>query len=243
MGPDDPLLVTPVRLVDRIPNPPSGPPRRGRPVTYPDRPFLKALVVMVLKCLPTVHALLAVLDQPTPEMRQLRGLPTDGGRFPTRLPDQIACLGAELVRLLGPWRDRGRAVAIDSTVLAARGGVWHKRHREAGVVPHTSIDTEAHWTHSGWHGWVYGWKLHLATTVAAVWIPLAARLTPANRADNEEAPTLLADLPAEVRFVLGDVHYADPDLHALCAARDRVLITSKPKPYPHTDEGVEVRRV
>jgi hypothetical protein len=31
-------------------------------------------------------------------------------------------------------------------------------------VPHTSIDTQAHWTKSGWHGWVYGWKLHLATT-------------------------------------------------------------------------------
>ena len=46
-----------------------------------------------------------------------------------------------------------------------------------------------------WHGWVYGWRLHLVVAVAAVWIPLAATLTPANRADNEEAPTLLADLP------------------------------------------------
>jgi hypothetical protein len=110
-------------------------------------------------------------------------------------------------------------------------------------VPHSSIDTEAHWTHSGWHGRVYGWKLHLATTVAAVWIPLAARLTPANRADNEEAPTPLADLPAGVRFVLGDVRYADPDLHALCDAADRVLVTSKQGRHPHTDEGVEVRRL
>jgi hypothetical protein len=56
-------------------------------------------------------------------------------------------------------------------VLAARGGVWHKKDREAGNVPHTSIDTEAHWTKSGWHGWVIGWKLHLVTAVAAVWIP------------------------------------------------------------------------
>jgi hypothetical protein len=34
-------------------------------------------------------------------------------------------------------------------VLAARGGVWHKKDREAGVVPHSSIDTEAAWTKSG----------------------------------------------------------------------------------------------
>ncbi len=45
------------------------------------------------------------------------------------------------------------------------------------MVPHTAIDTEAGWTKSGWHGWGYGWKLHLATTVVAVWIPLAARFT------------------------------------------------------------------
>jgi hypothetical protein len=50
------------------------------------------------------------------------------------------------------------------------------------VVPHTSIDTEAHWTKSGWHGWVYGWKLHLVNTVASVWIPLAAELPAANTA-------------------------------------------------------------
>ena len=211
MLPESSALLALVALVDRIPLP-DPPRRRGRPAVYPDRLFLKALVVMILRRLPRVHGLLAVLDEPTPEMRRLRALLTDErGRFPSRrtwerrlaavpagLPAQIACLGADLVARLDPWGRYGRAAAIDSTVLAARGGVWHKKHREAGVVPHTSIDTEAHWTHSGWHGWVYGWKLHLATTVAAVWIPLAARLTPANRADNEEAPVLLADLPAGV---------------------------------------------
>jgi hypothetical protein len=29
----------------------------------------------------------------------------------------------------------GPAVGIDSTTLKAKGGVWHKRDREAGVVP------------------------------------------------------------------------------------------------------------
>lgn len=28
-----------------------------------------------------------------------------------------------------------------------------KKDRDKGVVPHTSIDAEAHWTKSGWHGW------------------------------------------------------------------------------------------
>src|SRR5215207_1673723 len=89
--------------------------------------------------------------------------------------------------------------------------------RERGVVPHPSIDTEAAWTKSGWHGWVYGWKLHLVSTAAAVWIPLAADLTPANTADNEAAPGLLDELPAEAGFVLGDTHYGAPNVRAVCA--------------------------
>jgi hypothetical protein len=252
------LLVTLVLLVDRLPLPPPPAKRgRGRPVTYPDRLFLKALVVMVVRRLHKVHELLAVLGQPTAEMGHLRALLVlPDGRFPARrtwerrlaalpetLPAQIGCLGRHLVALLRPWASCGRAAAIDSTVLRALGGVWHKKDREAGEVPHTSIDTEAHWTKSGWHGWVYGWKLHLVTAVAGVWLPLAAELTPASAADNEVAPRLLAALPAEVRFVLGDHQYDAPNVRALCHQAGRVLVASRKGGYPHTDDGVEVRRV
>jgi hypothetical protein len=121
--------------------------------------------------------------------------------------------------------------------------VWHKKDREQGVVPHTSIDTQAHWSKSGWHGWVYGWKLHLATTVAAVWIPLAAKLTPANEADNEVAPALIAELPEETCHVLGDLHYNAANVREACEQRDFWLITPQHGAYPHNDEGASVRRI
>jgi hypothetical protein len=199
------LLVSLIMLVDCIPIPP--PPKkrgRGRPRYYQDNLFLKALIIMVVRNLHKVHELLSVLEQPTPEMQDLRCLLTQNGRFPSRrtwerrlkaipesLPDQIARLGRYLVHLINPWQHIGRAVAIDSTLLRAIGGVWHKKHREQGIVPHTSIDTEANWGKSEHHGWVYGWKLHLVSTVASVWIPLAAYLTPANHPDNKVAPIVL----------------------------------------------------
>jgi hypothetical protein len=124
-----------------------------------------------------------------------------------------------------------------------RGGVWHKKDREAGIVPHTSIDTEAHWTKSGWHGWVYGWKLHLVTIVAAVSLPLAADLISANVADNEQALTLLVELPSEVRYVLGDQHYNDEAIRAAYAEAGREVVATRRGPYPHTDAGVGVRRI
>ncbi len=259
MVPQSSLLLALVDLIDMIPSPAvtgRGGAQGGRPPVYSDRLFLKALVIMVVRNVSTVSGLLAILEQPTWEMQALRMRLTERGCFPSRLtwerrlatlpgslPARIGCLGRYLVGLLDPWAGGGRAVALDSTVLHARGGVWHKKHREAGVVPHTSIDTEAGWTKSGWHGWVYGWKLHLATTVAAVWIPLAAELTPANTADNEPAPRLLDELPSDARFVLGDTHYNDPAIRHHCTADGRFLVATRRGPYPHTDDGVEVRRI
>jgi hypothetical protein len=127
------------------------------------------LMIMIVRRLHKVGELLAVLEEPTPQMREVRGLLSEKGCFPSRrtferrlkalpetLPEQIGSLGRHLVALLRPWTSSGRAVALDSTLLRAKGGVWHKKDREKGEVLHTSIDTEAHWGKSGWHGWVYG---------------------------------------------------------------------------------------
>src|SRR4029077_8295853 len=113
------LLIVLVLLVDRIPRPPR-PKKRGRPPVYPDRLFLKALVIMIVRQLPRVHRLLAVLAEPTSEMQHLRALLTEDGRYPTRrtferrlkampdpLPAQIGCLGRCLVELIHPWAEGG----------------------------------------------------------------------------------------------------------------------------------------
>ena len=250
------LLVTLVRLVDFIPMPAPKPRGPGRPAFYSDRLFLKALLIMIVRHLHKVHELLTVLEQPTAEMQALREIFTEDGKYPSRrtwerrlkkvpetLPAQIGRLGRYLVEIVCPWADCGRAGAVDSTGLRALGGVWHKRGREKGEVPHSSIDTEAHWTKSGWHGWIYGWKLHLVSTVASVWIPLAAELTPANAPDNEVAELLIPELPHDTRFLLGDAHYGAPNVQKLCDRSGITLVTTKHGAYPHRDDGVEVRRI
>jgi hypothetical protein len=148
-------------------------------------------------------------------------------------------VGRHLIDLIQTWASTGRAVAIDSTVLRAQGGVWHQKHREKGERPHTSIDPEAHWTKSGWHGW----KPHVVSVVAAVWFPIAAVLTPAKVADSEPAPALLGQVPAEDRFVLCDRHYNTPALREVCEQADRLLVATQYGSYPHTDDGVDVRRI
>lgn len=253
----EPLLVTLVRLVDWIPEPSvASQHKRGRPKVYGDRLIIKALIIMIIRRLYSATSLLNFLEQETVLTQQLRELLTQDGRFPSRrtwerrlkalpdsLPQQIGSLGRLLVEQLQPWQLGGRAVAVDSTPLRAKGGVWHKKHREQGIVPHSSIDTEAGWSKSGYHGWWYGWKLHLACAVASVWIPLAAELTVANTDDASVTPALFAQLPAEVRYILGDTHYNAPEVRQDCQRRGWWLVASRRGKYPHIDAGVEVRRI
>ena len=254
----EPLLVTLVKLVDTIPMPQAGVKRkRGHPKEYTERLIVKALVIMVIRRLYTAYSLLAFLNQESDLTKQLRDLLTEDGRFPVRrtwerrlsalpdtLPGLIGCLGRHLAVLIQPWGGHGKAAAIDSTPLRAKGGVWHKKHREQGLVPHSTIDTQAAWSKSGYHGWWYGWKLHLCCTAGAlVWIPLAADLTSADVYDATPAPGLQRELPLEVRMLLGDTHYHDDELRAHCRLSDRWLVTTRRGRYPHTDPGVEVRRI
>jgi hypothetical protein len=251
------ILVSFLWLVEPIPTPP--PPskrRRGRQAFYADKLFVKALIIMIIRRLSTAYALLSFLAQDDPVAHQIRPLLMEHGRFPTRrtwerryatlparLPALIGCRGRHLVMVLQPWTAQGHAAAVDSTPLRAHGGVWHKKHRLAGEVPHASIDTEATWSKSGYHGWWYGWKLPLAVVVGSVWIPLAAECPLASDADNVIAPKLLEQLPLETRYILGDTHDHTPELRAACALHNRELVATHRGPYPHRDGGVEVRRL
>src|SRR5215210_3780347 len=112
----DTLLAQLVRLVNRLPTPPPAKRRpRGRPIVYSERLFLKALLIMIVRRLHRVGELLAVPEEPTPEMRAIRSLLREKGRFPSRrtferrlkalpetLPERIGSLGRHLVALLRP---------------------------------------------------------------------------------------------------------------------------------------------
>jgi hypothetical protein len=80
-------------------------------------------------------------------------------------------------------------------------------------------------------------------TVAAVWIPWAAVLAPANEAHNEVVPDLIEELPPHACYLLGDLHYNAPNVRRACQRKGRMLITTQYGPYPNTDGGATVRRV
>ena len=106
--------------------------------------------------------------------------------------------------------------AIDSTLLKAKGSVWHKSSMKKGIVPRSGIDTDARWGYSHTKGWIFGYKLHLTSTTGALIVPLTADVTTANVPDNKMYVTLTSSsnfsnpsvfsLPS-LRYIIADPGY------------------------------------
>ena len=119
-----PRLVTLLRLWDRLPvAPPPALRSRGRPKDYSDGLFVKALVVMIVRRLTKVHELLSVLEEPTREMRRLKALLHEQGRFPSRRTwDRRLNQARHLARAdcLGGHPSVGSAATVDGTGAGGR---------------------------------------------------------------------------------------------------------------------------
>ena len=78
------------------------------------------------------------------------------------LQDFVAFL-AQYAEDLDPAFD-SRELYEDKSLFKAQGPVWHQSDRQAGRIPPGlhHLDTEATWSKSAYHGWVYGYGVHLS---------------------------------------------------------------------------------
>lgn len=58
----------------------------------------------------------------------------------------------------------------DKSLFKAAGPVWHQSDRRAGRIPPKlrRLDSDATWSKSAYHGWVYGYGLHVTCTETAL---------------------------------------------------------------------------
>lgn len=66
-------------------------------------------------------------------------------------------------------RFASRDLFEDKSLFKAQGPVWHQSDRKVGRIPDKlrALDTDATWSKSGYHGWVYGYSVHLTCNPAA----------------------------------------------------------------------------
>src|SRR5919198_4950510 len=149
--------------------------RRGRrPYVYSPTVILRCFIVRLWFRLNSNNALHKFLELDYPYNKKIMkrcGLTQipDRRTFDRRLKtisidikERIAVMTRLFVceKMIDPY-----IVAIDSTLLKAKGYVWHKSSMNKGiVVPRSGIDTDARWGFSYSKGWIFGYKLHMISS-------------------------------------------------------------------------------
>jgi hypothetical protein len=95
------------------------------------------------------------------------------------------------IAFLGDWASTlspefdSRALIEDGSLFKARGPVWHQSDRKVGRVPEKlrNLDTDASWRKSAYHGWVYGYSLHLSCNRAG--FPKLVQIETASTSESE----------------------------------------------------------
>jgi hypothetical protein len=183
--------------------------RRGKPLEYSWPSLVLFFMVMLLKGIHSFKAMAAYAQHhyawfgwPSAPSRQtlarrFQGLPTVVYRL-MPLVARAAQQGQQSVFSF-------RWAFIDKSVFRAKGGLWHRKHRLLGIVPHPSIDTEASWAKSAYHGWRFGYGLHLVCNEAR--FPLACSVTTAAEKDATQLVPLLVHFADYVGVVVADAGY------------------------------------
>jgi hypothetical protein len=101
-----------------------------------------------------------------------------------------------------------RTVAVDKSLVPARGPSWPKAARQAGRKVR-GADVEGTWGYSEHHGWVYGYSYEVVVTAnpQSLVFPLLASGDTASRSECVSFAAKIEQLPAQTRNVLADGGY------------------------------------
>jgi hypothetical protein len=135
----------------------------------------------------------------------------------TDIKNRITTMGKLFVheKIINPC-----VLSTDSTLIKAKGHVWHKSSMKKKVVPRSGIDTDARWGFSHTKGWIFGYKLHMVASTGSIIVPLSADFTTANIHDNQmysilTARTLPVIIIKRTLYMSADPGYDDHELYDL----------------------------
>ncbi len=192
-----------------------GLPRRlGRPFDYGEKVLIVFFTMMIIREVTEFKAQHRWLEN-HPQEQQALGFEQVPHR--TTLSRRFKSLYEtvqDFVAFVGQWAEAiheafdSQVLIEDASLFKARGPVWHQTDRCQGRIPKglRNLDTEATWSKSGYHGWVYGYALHL--TVNRLGLPKLVIVETGSTAEggvlDRKLPTLLG---FNLQALVGDNGY------------------------------------
>ena len=208
--------------------------KRGRPETYPDASLIVFYAVMTLKGITAMRAQQTYLfHHPVLLVRcQLPACPSHVtlGRRYKALTTQLQAFteyiaASQFAKAAGFLQE---VVYEDKSLFKAAGPVWHQKDRLKGHLPKNlrGVDQTATWSKSGYHGWVFGYGLHL--TGIRNGFPVMFQVLPASVNERKVLDTKKDRLLERgVRCIVTDNGYVDKNRQAAFAKDAVLLLTPK----------------
>ena len=145
----------------------------GHPKTDSNRTLIVFFSVMIIKGCTAFKAMNRWLHHHRPELDDFgfESIPHRGTlsrRFKI-LYEVILQFVPFVAQWSAPLRDPFQAEMVyqDKSLFKAKGPVRHKKDIAANTIPKglRGVDVDATWSKSDYHGWVFGYGLHMTTTV------------------------------------------------------------------------------
>ena len=144
------------------------------------------------------------------------------------LPEHLSGLISEVYqKFVNSEQIQEDVMSVDSSLMQANGNIWHKKDREAGVLPSCgNIDTEAHWGVNGCGEWTFGYRFYcLVNADADLALPKDVAVYAANIKDGQVfTDTLASSLSGNTSVVLADGSYDEQPCYDLCDKKQISLI-------------------
>lgn len=208
----------------------------GRPHVYTEKTITKAFIVMVYFRLRSFRSLARFLSDHNDfaQACELKDMTPSYRTLSRRLKtlDSILWLFVyQVIAVLVKYRVVSfNVISTDSSLLESKGKPAQKRHLD--IVP---TDKDATWGWSQSRDWIFGYKIHLTSTVLMrnkTLIPISWEVTPANKHDSKFLISLLkkayhlsTNLKRRIYYALGDKGYDHNENYSFCNKRNIHLVT------------------
>lgn len=204
----------------------------GRPPVYKNRVLICFFAIMQLKRCFAFKAMHRWLLNHPKEAKQL-GFPKISSRKTlSRRYKALYEIIQEFVLFIGQWASslgeefRMEVVYEDKSLFKAKGPVWHKKDMKVNRIPEglRNLDTDATWSKSAYHGWVFGYGLHTTCTQAG--FPILVEVDTACVSEHQVIDRKEDDIMSmNIGYLIGDDGYTNFKKTKAWAKKGLLLIT------------------
>lgn len=204
----------------------------GRPFTYKNRVLICFFAIMQMKRCFAFKAMHRWLSRHPKKAKRLGFSKIPSRQTLSRRYKALYEVMKEFTRFVSGWSSslgeefQIEVVYEDKSLFKARGPVWHKKDMEANHIPENlrDLDTDATWSKSAYHGWVFGYGLH--TTCTSSGFPVLVEADTASVSEHEVIERKEEDiLSMNTGYLVTDDGYTDFKRVKTYARKGLLLIT------------------